>query len=1339
MQLISLSPLAASALLWRTANGPCVTVAVKATFQLAPDGVAALAAPLPLFHDVFHEQNVGRSLHVASDAVPHKPRADVLLSGSAYAPPGQRVSHRWVRLAVFDAAGQAPAIDKRLQIVGERQRDPASGQATAPAPFARLPVRYELAFGGARCPDNPVGRGADPGDLRLPSIVDPGAPDAPAGFGPIASAWPERRRALGAWDPAKLLLPVPELPIAMDWGYFNAAPRDQQIPYLRGDEWILLEGLHPTAAQVRSRLPGLGARVLLRAPRLADPAGVELTVRCDTLWIDADALRCTLTWRASLAVAERALEAVERGTILVTLAPLGERVAWPAPRPAAAPAPPVGATTAPLPEGVRPPAGARPSLPIPEPDPSVARGMSAEEWAARGAGGEPARPSLDLTQTRPLDPAAFAEALKAFDPAPPVALPGAVVAEPSEAAPGAAGAAGAAEATGAIGAPGAAHEPGAAGTPGAAGAPAPPASQVPAQPPVLANTREFNLQDVLRGARHDDAPFPLAPPQPAEQAAAAKAPAEVSLEALRKAFPAMAAHIAAHAGAPLPTSTLPLPEPEPSKPTSEDLAGSPDLPPPARTTENVPILNLTPFAAFSIPWQARPPRDSLTVVIKGTFDIVPDAPAAIAADQELPGGDVHVDDDPQKSLRYPSDFAIFKPKADVLLVGHAHRAGAGDATALVRLRLGDALDRSVAAIGPRRWDALGVPTAPEPWDRIPLRFENAFGGAGFGPNPVGTGLGARAGGALPSLELPDRLIRSTGDRPAPACFAPVAATWGERLKKIGSYGERWRRTRWPFFPDDFDWTFFNAAPPEQQIAYPQGDEAFELWSVRPEGEVVRGRLPGLRVRVFKQATEKAGGGFSEVPMRLDTVWFDADALRLVLVWRGLLDVADEDASEIASLFVLSEPMVKGEQPMTKRDARARFFAELAALEAAEEPAAGEEGAANDTTAEEEGASALEARIAEALAQARARRRTAAASGAAAAGTAAAASAAPGAAEAAAPSQGEGDAPSHDAPPHDAPPHEAAPGDPVAAPPPAGRDAVLELLRLGEPLAGVDLTGIDLSGADLAGADLGGVLLKRANLRGARLDGARLVEAVLAEADAEGARFEGADLTRADLTGANVKAARFAGAVLELAAVGAARCEGAVFEGARAPGASFAGATLTRARFDRADLTGAEMMQAALDEASFRDATLDDVKIYGATGTRVALDGASIADLRADDVVFRSGSFRRARGAGSVWEGADLTEGVFAGAALPEASFTRATLDRATFDAADLVDARFRKARLRGARLRQANLMRAAFDSADLEGADLRGANLYQAETWKARTAESLLADAFTAGTKLEER
>lgn len=141
MQLISLCPLAASTLLWRTPNGPCLTIAVKATFQLSPDNVAAVAAPLPLFHDVFHEQNVGRSLYVASDAVPHKPRADVLLTGSAYAPPGQRVNVKAARFtgAVLELAAAASARCEDAVFEGARAPGAsfAGGRSSGRASIAR--------------------------------------------------------------------------------------------------------------------------------------------------------------------------------------------------------------------------------------------------------------------------------------------------------------------------------------------------------------------------------------------------------------------------------------------------------------------------------------------------------------------------------------------------------------------------------------------------------------------------------------------------------------------------------------------------------------------------------------------------------------------------------------------------------------------------------------------------------------------------------------------------------------------------------------------------------------------------------------------------------------------------------------------------------------------------------------------------------------------------------------------------------------------------------------------------------------------------------------------------
>ena len=41
-------------------------------------------------------------------------------------------------------------------------------------------------------------------------------------------------------------------------GHFNAAPREQQVKdYLKGDEWLAMENLHPEHAVYRCRLPGL--------------------------------------------------------------------------------------------------------------------------------------------------------------------------------------------------------------------------------------------------------------------------------------------------------------------------------------------------------------------------------------------------------------------------------------------------------------------------------------------------------------------------------------------------------------------------------------------------------------------------------------------------------------------------------------------------------------------------------------------------------------------------------------------------------------------------------------------------------------------------------------------------------------------------------------------------------------------------------------------------------------------------------------------------------------------------------------------------------------------------
>ncbi|MEI7894644.1 MAG: DUF2169 domain-containing protein, partial [Myxococcales bacterium] len=230
---------------------------------------------------------------------------------------------------------------------------------------------------------------------------------------------------------------------------------------------------------------------------------------------------------------------------------------------------------------------------------------------------------------------------------------------------------------------------------------------------------------------------------------------------------------------------------------------------PRRKKPQVPILNTTPFPAFSIPWQVRPPNCSLTVVVKGTFSLDGDGPVVVHAEQTPPNGDMPYDDDPKASLFYPSDFVVFKPAADLLLVGHAVPSQPDATVGAVEFRCGS-FHRRLAVFGDRRWGTFGLDGKPTPFQRMPLRYERAMGGPLSEANPVGRGYGTHM--LLPNLERPEQLVSSPGDRPAPACFGPIAPSWPPRKGKLGTYDGRWLAERWPYFPADVDWTHTQSAP-----------------------------------------------------------------------------------------------------------------------------------------------------------------------------------------------------------------------------------------------------------------------------------------------------------------------------------------------------------------------------------------------------------------------------------------------------------------------------------------------------------------------------------------------
>ncbi len=195
-----------------------------------------------------------------------------------------------------------------------------------------------------------------------------------AAFAPIARAAPARARLLGALPAPFVGTRVEEIAPTFDWDYFQAAPVDQRTDYLRGDEWIMIEGLCPGGSDLRTRLPGARgeARIYgLAKYRLAD--GKALAMNADLLHVRGDERRCTVTWRGSFALAEEAALPSVRLVVGVELP--GEPIAWPehaagrrSPADATLPLPESGSAkkSAPLPF-VDAPHGTSPALRSPAP------------------------------------------------------------------------------------------------------------------------------------------------------------------------------------------------------------------------------------------------------------------------------------------------------------------------------------------------------------------------------------------------------------------------------------------------------------------------------------------------------------------------------------------------------------------------------------------------------------------------------------------------------------------------------------------------------------------------------------------------------------------------------------------------------------------------------------------------------------------------------------------------------------------------------------------------------------------------------------------------------------
>jgi hypothetical protein len=300
----------------------CVVV-VKGTFAVAEDGEVALAEEqVPLVYADEHYGDPGETcIRYECDFAPFKPRCDVLLNGSAWAPRGRAAPRITVGLRVG-------SVDKSFDVIGERhwRRALLWSYASRPEPFTRLPITYDRAYGGTdaseRKPDkvktfvrNPNGAGYYPRTRGSALEGRPLANTAPRGqgvkrrrskryrpmsFGPMSRNFPERIAWAGTYDQQWLDEHFPFLPPDFDERYFQSAPADQQTDHLQGGELVRCTNLSPDGL-FAFRVPERNVPVVCRfRDREERPE-----VRLDTLIVEPDERRFVLVWRTRVALGRK--------------------------------------------------------------------------------------------------------------------------------------------------------------------------------------------------------------------------------------------------------------------------------------------------------------------------------------------------------------------------------------------------------------------------------------------------------------------------------------------------------------------------------------------------------------------------------------------------------------------------------------------------------------------------------------------------------------------------------------------------------------------------------------------------------------------------------------------------------------------------------------------------------------------------------------------------------------------------------------------------------------------------------------------------------------------------
>lgn len=320
------------------------------------------------------------------------------------------------------------------------------------------------------------------------------------------------------------------------------------------------------------------------------------------------------------------------------------------------------------------------------------------------------------------------------------------------------------------------------------------------------------------------------------------------------------------------------------------------------------LTNSTVFNANYSTGYAKDGRNVLIVIVKATYQIIPENSELIIHTEQQPiiQADVSTGKPGYSAVIYETDFSTYKPFCDVLLNGYAHIPHGEISTQVdVSMKIKGYINKSFRVKGHRTWKH----PRPAKFNKMSISYDNAFGGIDstdlvklkiYMPNPVGTGYSYHKKNisdlALPNTEeIGDSITRPDG-KYTPMSYGPIGRAWPSRVGYAGTYDQKWIENTMPFYPEDFDYRYFQCAPPEQQMPHIKGGEEVNLVNLSKYGHLSF-TLPEQNIPVtviFKKGTSV------QYQSVVDTVIFEPEYERVIMVSRAMIPLSNDihDVSEI---------------------------------------------------------------------------------------------------------------------------------------------------------------------------------------------------------------------------------------------------------------------------------------------------------------------------------------------------------------------------------------------------------------------------------------------------------